>query len=89
MLSGHGVSSLERVDLSVEVTEITPTVLRYATSWLSRARSGLGSDLTVEDLRVLDGLMDADSLSSLHRRTDLAVRGGRTMWIAKPHNIIQ
>jgi len=77
---------VEGVDLSVEISEITPTVLRYGASWLSRIRAGLADDLTVDDLAAIDALVDAESPSSLARRTDLNVRGGRRMWITKPHS---
>ncbi|WP_231894124.1 MULTISPECIES: class I SAM-dependent methyltransferase [unclassified Gordonia (in: high G+C Gram-positive bacteria)] len=77
---------VEGLDLSVEISEITPTVLRYGTSWLSRIRAGLADDLTADDLAAIDALVDDESPSSLARRTDLNVRSGRRMWITKPHS---
>ena len=81
-----GLDVVDRVDLTVEVDMLSDNVFRYADAWFSRVRLGLADELSEDDRATLDALVSAESPGSIRRRTDLAVRGGRTMWIAKPRN---
>ncbi|WP_312181350.1 class I SAM-dependent methyltransferase [Arthrobacter sp.] len=59
-------------------------ILRSAQTFLSRMRSALEDTLSPEDLANLDQLLDPEGPQSLTRRTDLTMRGSRTVWAARP-----
>ncbi|MEU5841952.1 class I SAM-dependent methyltransferase [Rhodococcus sp. NPDC047139] len=77
--AGFEVMEKRHDELGVEVDE---TARRYAHAMLSRTRSGLADVLATEDLDTLDRLVAHGPESVLHR-TDLSVRGSRTVWIAR------
>lgn len=56
---------------------------RYAHSYLSRIRAGLGDQLAAEDRKILDHLLAGDQPDALVRRGDLVVRSSRTAWAAR------
>ncbi|UPO78400.1 class I SAM-dependent methyltransferase [Arthrobacter sp. Helios] len=65
-------------------TERKPELIaQNAQAFLSRMRTGLEDALSAEDLATLDQLLDPDGPQSLARRTDLSMRGSRTVWAAR------
>ena len=65
-------------------TERKPKLIaQNAQAFLSRMRTGLEDALSAEDLATLDQLLDPDGPQSLARRTDLSMRGSRTVWAAR------
>jgi SAM-dependent methyltransferase len=68
---------------TIELTPPLPaSARRYAQASLRRMRSGLGDQLSAEDLAALDALIDSDGPDGLLRREDLTVRAARTVWVA-------
>ena len=59
-------------------------ITRSAQMFLSRMRTGLADTLSAEDLAALDALLDPEGPRSLAGRTDLTMRGSRTVWAARP-----
>jgi SAM-dependent methyltransferase len=56
---------------------------RYAQAYLRRVRSGLDGQLADDDRATLDTLLADDGPDCLRNRTDLDVRGTRTVWLAR------
>jgi SAM-dependent methyltransferase len=56
---------------------------RYALGWFSRLAEQIGDQLEPGDREVLAALVDADGPHSLLRRTDLHIRGERTITVAR------
>ena len=56
---------------------------RYALTWLRRMRSAIADRLASDDLAVLDELLDGGGARSVGVRTDLQVRGVRTVTLAR------
>lgn len=79
-----GMLILEQRTFSYATQENPEFVAGNAQMILARMRAGLADALSAEDLATLDQLLDPDSPQSLTRRTDLAVRGSRTVWAARP-----
>ncbi|WP_028473032.1 class I SAM-dependent methyltransferase [Nocardioides alkalitolerans] len=95
----HGVASSHAVDwapvlTSVGFDDVTvrrfdlraaegADLPRYARGYLRIVRPTLAERLDPDDLATLDGLLDDDGPASVLRRTDLALRGGRTVWLAR------
>jgi SAM-dependent methyltransferase len=69
------------------VIDLTPPLPasagRYAQASLRRMRSGLDSQMTADDLAVLDTLIDSDGPDGVLQRDDLTVRTARTVWVAR------
>jgi SAM-dependent methyltransferase len=61
----------------------SPAVGRYAHAYLGRVRSGLDGHLADDDRATLDTLLAEEGPDSLLERTDLDVRGTRTVWLAR------
>lgn len=59
-------------------------IARNALTFLTRLRDGLENVLAAEDLASIDLLLAPNGPQSLARRTDLSVRGSRTVWAARP-----
>lgn len=55
----------------------------YAELMLSNVRTGIADQLTAEDLATIDALLDRSNPEALVNRTDLRLRGGRTVWAAR------
>jgi SAM-dependent methyltransferase len=60
-----------------------PSAARYARAWFARLSEGLADRLDPDDQVTLAGLLDEGSPRSLANRTDLHIRGGRTITIAR------
>ena len=60
-----------------------PSAARYARAWFARLSEGLADRLEPDDQATLAALLDQDSPRSLANRTDLHIRGGRTITIAR------
>jgi SAM-dependent methyltransferase len=60
-----------------------PSAARYARAWFARLSEGLADRLEPDDQITLAGLLDEGSPRSLANRTDLHIRGGRTITIAR------
>lgn len=61
----------------------TQVLIRIAHTFLSRMREGLAAQLSAEDLGTLDELLDLNGPRGLAGRTDLSMRGSRTVWAAR------
>jgi SAM-dependent methyltransferase len=60
-----------------------PSAARYARAWFARLSEGLADRLEPDDQVTLAALLDERSPRSLVNRTDLHIRGGRTITIAR------
>jgi SAM-dependent methyltransferase len=59
-------------------------IARNAQTFLSRMRTGLEDTLSAEDVATIDQLLDPHGAQTLAGRTDLSMRGSRTVWAARP-----
>jgi SAM-dependent methyltransferase len=60
-----------------------PSAARYARAWFARLSEGLADRLEPDDQAILAALLDEHNPRSLVNRTDLHIRGGRTITIAR------
>jgi SAM-dependent methyltransferase len=60
-----------------------PSAARYARAWFARLSEGLADRLEPDDQATLAALLDSRDPRSLLNRTDLHIRGGRTITIAR------
>jgi SAM-dependent methyltransferase len=60
-----------------------PNASAYARAWFARLSDGLADRLEPDDQATLAALLDARGPRSLTHRTDLHIRGGRTITIAR------
>ena len=60
-----------------------PSAGRYARAWFARLSDGLADRLEPDDQATLSALLDSGNPRSLVNRTDLHIRGGRTITIAR------
>ncbi len=60
-----------------------PSAARYARAWFARLSEGLADRLEPDDQATLAALLDEGNPRSLVNRTDLHIRGGRTITIAR------
>ena len=60
-----------------------PSAARYARAWFARLSDGLADRLEPDDQETLAALLDEGNPRSLANRTDLHIRGGRTITIAR------
>jgi SAM-dependent methyltransferase len=60
-----------------------PSATRYARAWFARLSEGLADRLEPDDQVTLAALLDEGNPRSLVNRTDLRIRGGRTITIAR------
>ena len=60
-----------------------PSAARYARAWFARLSEGLADRLEPDDQATLAALLDEGSPRSLVNRSDLHIRGGRTITIAR------
>ena len=60
-----------------------PSAGRYARAWFARLSDGLADRLEPDDQATLAALLDSGNPRSLANRTDLHIRGGRTITIAR------
>jgi ubiquinone/menaquinone biosynthesis C-methylase UbiE len=79
--AGFDIADVWRIDIDIDPVDHTARKLAHAA--LSRTREGLENRLRTEDLDVLDRLISEHGSDSVLHRTDLAVRGARTVWIAR------
>lgn len=79
--AGFAVAAQRTFD--IDATAPPPKVERYARTFLTRVRSALDEQLTGDDLDTLDHLLADANPDALLRRRDLAVRGSRTVWVAR------
>lgn len=56
---------------------------RHARGYLQLVRPTVAGRLAPDDLAALDALLDEDGPASVLRRTDLELRGARTVWLAR------
>jgi SAM-dependent methyltransferase len=78
--AGFEIVTEQRFDL--ELASLSPAARRYALGYLRRGRSTAQAALSADDLATLDALTSDDGPHSVLNRTDLHVRGARTLWIA-------
>jgi SAM-dependent methyltransferase len=60
-----------------------PSAARYAEGWFARLSEGLADRLSPDDQATLAALLDSGNPRSLAHRTDLHIRGGRTITIGR------
>jgi SAM-dependent methyltransferase len=60
-----------------------PRATRYAQAWFARLSDGLGDQLTPDDHATLRALLDESGPRSLLHRTDLHIRGTRSITLAR------
>jgi SAM-dependent methyltransferase len=60
-----------------------PSAARYARAWFARLSEGLADRLEPDDQATLAALLDEGNPRSLLNRTDLHIRGGRTITVAR------
>ena len=60
-----------------------PSATRYARAWFARLSEGLADRLEPDDQATLAALLDSRDPRSLMNRTDLHIRGGRTITIGR------
>lgn len=82
-LTQTGFTVLGRRSFSITPAPTPAAAGRYARAYLSWIRPYLEDELAGDDLVALDRLLDDQEPDGLLRRTDLVVRGSRTVWIAR------
>lgn len=82
-IESAGLAGADRAQFHY-VQDADPQVLvRIARTFLTRMRDSLNDQLSAEDLGTLDELLDLDGPRGLAARTDLSMRGSRTVWTAR------
>lgn len=79
-----GMEVAEQRTFAYNTNEGPELIARNAQTFLSRMRSSLEDTLSPEDLATMDQLLDPRSPRALTKRTDLSMRGSRTVWAARP-----
>ncbi|AUI50881.1 class I SAM-dependent methyltransferase [Arthrobacter crystallopoietes] len=79
-----GMEIAEQRTFTYGTDENRELIAHNAQTFLSRMRTSLGDTLSAEDLATIDQLLDPHGPQSLTRRTDLSMRGSRTVWAARP-----
>jgi SAM-dependent methyltransferase len=83
-LADAGWTIVAEQDFRVDQDPAThPSAGRYARAWFARLSDGLADRLEPDDQATLAALLDEDNPRSLVNRTDLHIRGGRTITIAR------
>ncbi|MET0978774.1 MAG: class I SAM-dependent methyltransferase [Paeniglutamicibacter terrestris] len=82
-LEQAGFTVAEQKTFSYEQSENQQLIADAARSFLSRTRESLNDHLTTDDLSAVDQLLDERAPHSLGKRTDLMMRGSRTVWVAR------
>jgi SAM-dependent methyltransferase len=83
-LADAGWTVVAEQDFRVDLDPPThPSAGRYARAWFARLSDGLADRLEPDDQATLAALLDSGSPRSLANRTDLHIRGGRTITIAR------
>jgi SAM-dependent methyltransferase len=83
-LTDAGWTVVAEQDFRVDQNPPThPSAGRYARAWFARLSDGLADRLEPDDQATLAVLLDEDNPRSLVNRTDLHIRGGRTITIAR------
>ena len=77
-LTAAGFSVIDAHEVEIDVAD-APGANRYAWLWFDRLRGGLADQLADDDRTALDALLDGDGPDAIMRRTDLHVRGTRTV----------
>jgi len=80
--AGFEVVTEQRFELEL-ASPLAPAARRYALGYLKRSRSRAESALSPDDLAALDALTSNDGPHSVLSRTDLHIRGARTLWIGR------
>lgn len=55
----------------------------YTELMLGNVRTGIADQLSAEDLTVIDALLDHENPAALVNRSDIRLRGARTVWLAR------
>jgi SAM-dependent methyltransferase len=83
-LESAGFTVLDEREITIALdARHHPSAARYAQLWLQRMRSGLADRLERDDRAALDTLLDGDGPDTVARRGDLAIRGTRTLTLAR------
>ncbi|GAA1878088.1 hypothetical protein GCM10009715_26000 [Paeniglutamicibacter psychrophenolicus] len=78
-----GMEIIEQRTFGYAIEQDQELVARAAHRWLSRMRDALNEDLTAADLHTLEVLLGDKDPRSVLARTDLSMRGSRTVWAAR------
>ena len=80
--AGFTVVSEQTLTIAVD-PPYPPGTARYAQLWLQRMRTRLADQLAPADLTALDTLLDGVGSETILDRTDLRIRGSRTLTVAQ------
>lgn len=78
-----GMEVIDQQTFGYAIEQDQELVARAAHRWLSRMRESLKDDLAADDLHALEVLLDDKDPRSVLARTDLSMRGSRTVWAAR------
>lgn len=73
---------VEQREFSYDFLPAPEVVGPYVQILLGNVRSGVAEDLSDDDLATIDTLLDQDHPAALVNRSDLRLRGARTVWLA-------
>ncbi|WP_146111898.1 hypothetical protein [Arthrobacter sp. MYb227] len=79
-----GMATTAKRTFTYSIAEEKELVASNAQNFLTRMRENLTGTLPAEDLATLDALLATHGPHSVLQRTDLAMRGSRTVWTARP-----
>ena len=74
---------VEQRTFTYELSPDPEAMAAYSRLWLGRTRTGLEDKLSPADLATMDALLDPGNPAGLEHRTDLTLRGSRTVWAAR------
>ncbi|RAX49897.1 SAM-dependent methyltransferase [Arthrobacter sp. AQ5-05] len=78
-----GMEVIDQRTFGYAIEQDQELVARAAHRWLSRMRDSLVDELAAADLEALEVLLDDRDPRSVLERTDLSMRGSRTVWAAR------
>lgn len=79
-----GMEVAEQRTFTYDTDENRELIAHNAQTFLSRMRTSLEGALSAEDRATIDQLLDPHGAQSLTGRSDLSMRGSRTVWAARP-----
>lgn len=79
-----GMEIIEQRTFTYETSENRELIAQNALSFLSRIRDSVQDALSADDVNTIDQLLDPGGSRFLPNRTDLTLRGSRTVWAARP-----
>lgn len=83
VIEGAGMDLIDHRTFAYDTKDDPDLIMRAAHDFLRRAQEGLGEALPDEDLETITQLLDASGPHALSARTDLSMRGSRTVWVGR------